>query len=169
LSERLEGIIRSGTAIAFLSFVTPLPHLNRVTATAEHASDVRLDSEGLPALTTTTPMEFDGPGGDWSPETMLVAAIAGCFALTFQGAARRAGLTWISLVCHVTGKLDRVERLTRFVQFDVEAVLRVPEGTNEERARHVLARAEDTCLIARSLSGATHLCATIEHVVPAAV
>jgi organic hydroperoxide reductase OsmC/OhrA len=154
-------------AIALVHRVFPLPHRYRVTATADHLSDVRLDSEGLPALTTTTPMEFDGPGGDWSPETLLVAAIAGCFALTFRGSARRAGLTWVSLVCHVTGTLDRVDHLTRFVRFDVEATLRIPDNADETRARQVLARAEETCLITRSLSGPTHLEVNIEKVAAA--
>jgi organic hydroperoxide reductase OsmC/OhrA len=47
-------------------------------------------SQGPPAIETAPPPEFDGPGDMWSPETLLVAAIASCFILTFRGVSRAA-------------------------------------------------------------------------------
>jgi organic hydroperoxide reductase OsmC/OhrA len=116
----------------------------------------------LPTLRSASPISFDGPGDRWSPETFLVAAIGDCLILTFRAVARASGLAWTSLECDVTGTLDRIERTTRFVGFEVRARLRVPPGTDPDRARQVLEKAERSCLISNSLSGAIHLIPTIE-------
>ena len=63
----------------------PYPHVYTVRATADPEGDVPVDSAGLPTLTTAPPAEFDGPGDRWSPETLLVAAVADCFLLSLLG------------------------------------------------------------------------------------
>ena len=138
------------------------PHHYAVTATGSVLGDVELHAERLPLLPSASPPEFDGPGDRWSPETLLVAAIGDCLILTFRVVARGSGLAWTSLDCAVTGTLDRVERTTRFVAFDIRAILRVPSDTDPERARRALEKAEQNCLISNSLNGAIHLTPTIE-------
>jgi organic hydroperoxide reductase OsmC/OhrA len=142
------------------------PHYYTVTAVGSNGDDVELRGAQLPILRTATPAEFDGPGDRWSPETLLVASIGDCLALTFRGIARKSGLAWTSVECDVTGTLDRVEQTTRFVAFEIAARVRVPEGTDQKLAGRVLEKAERNCLIANSLSAAVHLTPTIE-VVPA--
>jgi organic hydroperoxide reductase OsmC/OhrA len=138
------------------------PHRYSVAAAANPQGDVPLESERLPSLATAPPAEFGGPGDRWSPETLLVASVADCFVLTFRAIAGASKLPWLSLRCDVDGTLDRVERVTQFTGFHIRASLRVPPGTNEEQARRLLARAEQTCLITNSLKGACHLEAEIE-------
>jgi len=135
----------------------PFPHHYAVAATAVPEGEITLRSEGIPDLPTTSPPEFDGPGGLWSPETMLVGAVADCFALTFRGIARVSRLSWVSLACEVVGSLERPERVTQFTAFHIRAEVTVPPGTNAELARRVLTRAEETCLITRSLKAPVHL------------
>ena len=146
----------------------PFPHRYAVVANAGSGADVRVESAGLPALTTTVPPEFDGPEGQWSPETLLVAAVADCYVLTFRGIANRFKLPWTALSCEVVGTLDRVERVTKFVEFNVHAQLRIPIGGSVDEARRLLVRAEETCLITRSLCGQTHLRTSVELVTPVA-
>jgi len=112
---------------------------------------------GLPALAVASPTEFDGPGDEWSPETLLTASLAGCFILTFRAIARASKLTWTSLHCEVTGVLDRVERVTQFVSFDVTVRLELPPGADEALALRALEKVERTCLISSSLKGPVHL------------
>jgi peroxiredoxin-like protein len=138
------------------------PHHYAVTARVDSAPDIMLQSAGLAPLRTSLPAEFGGIGDQWSPETLLVAAVADCFALTFRGLAARSNLTWTSLSLEVVGTLDRVDGVTRFVEFRVIAGLRVPAGTSESHAARLLEKAETTCLITRSLSGVTHLDARVE-------
>ena len=128
------------------------PHRYQVNATAQPEGDVELTTDGLPrTLRSLPPPAFGGPGDRWSPETLLVAAVADCFALTFRAVARAARLPWESLECEADGTLDRVERITRFTGFTVRVYLRIPRGTSEEEARRVLYRAKDGCLISHSL------------------
>lgn len=138
------------------------PHHYTAAARADAEGGVSLESRGLPALETAPPAEFGGPGDRWSPETLLVASIADCFVLTFRAVARASKLDWLSLRCEVEGTLDRVERVTQFTAFTVRATLRVPEGTDEEKAKRLLARSEQSCLITNSLKAASHLEAKVE-------
>ena len=140
----------------------PFPHHYTVAAKGSTAGDVELTAERLSTLRSASPAEFGGPGDRWSPETLLVGAIGDCFILTFRGIARASGLAWTSLKCDVTGTLDRVERTTRFVAFEIRAHLEVPDGNDLERAKVALERAERTCLISNSLSGTIHLTPTVE-------
>jgi len=149
------------------------PHHYTVAANGSGTGDVELKAGGLPTLRSAPPIQFDGPGDRWSPETLLVAAVGDCVILTFRAVARASGFAWTSLECDVTGTLDRIERTTRFVAFEVRARLRVPAGTDPDRARHLLEKAERGCLISNSLNGPIHLIPVIEvageeHAPPAA-
>ena len=82
---------------------------------------------------------------------LLVAAVADCVVLTFRAIARASKLPWNELSCEVEGTLDRVDRIMQFTHFSVRAALSVPPETSEERATKLLQKAEETCLITRSL------------------
>jgi organic hydroperoxide reductase OsmC/OhrA len=133
------------------------PHHYEVTATAVPNGDVQIGADGIPALTTASPPEFDGPGGRWSPEALLVGAVADCFSLTFRGIARASQLPWTSLECDATGTLDRQDGVTRFTHVHLHASLTVPPGVDEGLAARLLQKAEDRCLVSRSLNAAIHL------------
>lgn len=139
----------------------PYPHLYQVRAAARAEGDVTVDSDRLPTLATNAPAEFDGPGDRWSPETLLCAAVADCFVLSFRAVARASKLEWTSLDCHVEGTLDRVEGKTRFTRLRVKASLRVPPGSDEARAARLLEKAEQVCLISNSLLAERHLEPTV--------
>ena len=131
----------------------PFPHTYPVAASASHDSAVSLTSPGVEAIESMGPVEFGGPGDRWSPESLLVASVADCFVLSFRAISRAARLDWSNLECEVYGVLDKVDGVTRFIRFDVEARLEVPEGTSASKAEKLLHRAERSCLITNSLSG----------------
>ena len=137
------------------------PHHYKVRASGGPDDEVSVSGKGLDEISSAPPAEFGGPGNRWSPETLLVAAVADCFILSFRAIARASKLAWISLECETDGTLDRTEGTTRFTEFSVRAKLVVPEGTNEDQARRLLAKAEKTCLVTNSLSATTHLDATV--------
>ena len=138
------------------------PHRYTATALTRTEGEVTLESERLASLPSAAPAEFGGPGDRWSPETLLVAAVADCFALSFRAIARASKLDWVSLRCEVEGTLDRVERVTQFTAFSVRASLQVPPGTDPDRARGLLEKAEKVCLISNSLKAQSHLEANVE-------
>jgi peroxiredoxin-like protein len=137
------------------------PHHYRITANAQADSHVTLKGDDLPELVTAPPAQFGGPGDQWSPEELLVGAVADCFILTFRAIARASKLDWTDLECTADGQLERVERVTRFTAFTVTARLSVPEGTDTDTARRLLEKAENVCLVTRSLNAPTHLDAEV--------
>ena len=145
----------------------PFPHHYSACALADPQEDVTLESSGLQPLRSAAPAEFDGPGDRWSPETLIVGAIADCYILTFRSLARAARLPFISLSCNVDGTLDRIDRAAQFTAFTVHAKLRVAAGTDEEQARRLLDKAGQFCLISNSLKATPHLEVQIEFVSPA--
>ncbi|MGI9316774.1 MAG: OsmC family protein [bacterium] len=137
------------------------PHHYRVAASAGSEGDVNLTSSELDPILSAPPAEFGGPGDLWSPETLLVAAVADCFILSFRGIAKASRLPWLSLECEVAGTLERIDGTTKFTEFKVGAALHVAQGTNQEKAQRILEKAEAGCLITNSLSGQTHLTAVV--------
>jgi organic hydroperoxide reductase OsmC/OhrA len=135
----------------------PYPHHYPVSAAASAAGQVELVAPGLPAIASASPPEFDGPGGLWSPESLLVAAVADCFILTFRAIARASKYEWLRLSCTTVGTLERGEGGAWFSGFKTTARLEVPAGADAERARVLLEKAERGCLIANSLRSAREL------------
>jgi organic hydroperoxide reductase OsmC/OhrA len=127
------------------------PHHYLVSATGGEAGNVVVSGEGLPDLDTQAPPQLGGPEGIWSPETMLAGAVANCFILSFRAIARASKFEWASLRVDVDGVLDRPERATYFTEFNIHAVLDVPEDAKVEMAERLLEKAEKICLITASL------------------
>lgn len=142
--------------------MTPLPHRYAVNAVVLTTGDVDLKSEGLPPLRTAAPIEFDGPGDRWSPETLLVGAVADCIAITFRGVARASKLAWSGFTCEAAGTLDRVDGSTRFTRVDISVGLTLLNEADEDLARRVLDKVKRNCLITNSLNADVHLHATID-------
>ena len=139
----------------------PYPHLYKVSASGSATGSITVSAAGLPTLETAPPPEFDGPGGVWSPETLLCASAADCFILTFRAVSRAARLEWSKLECQVDGTLERIEGVSMFSRFMTRAELTVPAGTDVTKARSMLEKAEHGCLIANSLRGDRTLEATV--------
>jgi organic hydroperoxide reductase OsmC/OhrA len=157
----IKGAGETGVPVARRA-VQQLPHQYAVTASAAAEGDVQLQNAHLPALSSAPPAEFGGLGDRWSPEELCVGAVADCFVLTFRALARASKLPWASLRCDAEGTLDRVDRVTRFTAFLVRATLQVPAGTDLVRARQLLERTEQNCLISQSLKASSQLEATVE-------
>ncbi len=138
------------------------PHHYLANATGGNQGSVVVSGEGLPDLDTQSPPQFGGPEGVWSPETMLSAAVANCFILSFRAIARASKFEWTSLECDVDGVLERPERSTFFTAFNIHAVLHVPDGSRTELAQRLLEKSEKICLITASLKAEIMLTTDIQ-------
>ena len=137
------------------------PHHYKVAANANPDGNVILSSEGLDDLASAAPAEFGGPGDQWSPETLLAAAVADCFILGFKAIAQASRFSWNSLQCEAEGVLERIDHVTRFTEFHIRAALVIPADADEERAKLLLEKAETTCLVTNSMTSKLHLDATV--------
>lgn len=135
----------------------PLPHHYHVVARGSAEGRIQLEHDGVDPIHSSPPVEFGGPGDAWSPEGLLVAAVADCFILTFRAVARAAKLDWSGLDVKVRGTLERVDGVTSFTSFALHAELAVGPDVDPDQAQAALQRAERGCLISNSLKAHVHL------------
>lgn len=128
------------------------PHRYRARAAAQSEGSVQVLSDAASAIETWSPPEFDGPPGHWSPETLLLGAVADCYVLSFRAVARASHLEWLALEVDVEGVLDRVDGVTRFTRLTLKPVLSMDEGASETLARTALDKAKRLCLVTNSLT-----------------
>ena len=131
----------------------PFQHRYVVNAVVRPDGDVPLACEGTRVIESAPPKEFDGPGNQWSPEGLLTAAVTDCFVLGFRAIAAASKFQWISLESRTEGTLERIDGKMRFTRFATHARLLVSAGADMERARRLLEKAEQTCLVSNSLNG----------------
>ena len=138
------------------------PHNYSVSGSLQPESLVSLTADGLPTIESGPPKEFGGSGEQWSPEDLLVGAVADCFVLSFKAIAAASKYKWTDLSCKVTGKLDKVERAIQFTELHIAASLTIPADADADRAKRLLEKAEQTCFITNSLKAEPKLEISIE-------
>ena len=117
---------------------------------------------GRSDLEIATPPEFTGGlAGYWSPEDLLVAATAGCYAVTLAAIAERMGLSLGGVEVSGTGHLSRKDDgRFGFVAIELDAFLSVHEDDVAD-ARHAARQAEERCLITQALDVPVHVNTTV--------
>lgn len=129
-----------------------LPHRYLAAAVGEPTATITISSPDLTDIEVDSPPEFGGPGGHWSPETLLVASVANCFILTWRSIAAHNKVEWIDMRVDATGVLDRVDRVTKFTEIHMSIQLDLPEGFDSEKIERLLKRSESACLITNSMT-----------------
>ena len=139
------------------------PHHYTATVDAKVDGVLKISSHDLPVIESAPPVQFDGPGGFWSPEDLLVASVADCFVLSFKAVARASKIEWVSISCESIGVLDRVDGKTLFTKITNKVNLIIPEGDSMEKAEKILHKAEAVCLITNSLTAEVELICEVSH------
>ena len=109
-------------------------------------------AEGLPELPLGSPSQFGGAGGQWTPEHLFVSAAAACWMTTFLAIAELSKLEVVAVSIAGEGFLERGEdrrySIPR-ITLAPRVVLR-PDG-DKDKALRLITKAEEACLIARSM------------------
>ncbi len=98
------------------------------------------------------PPEFGGEPGLWTPEHMLIGAVASCFVSTFRAMAEFSKLPFHGMDVKVEGVIEKQEGGFRFTSIVVRPVVLVEKAQDRERAQRLVEKAENACLISRSLA-----------------
>lgn len=118
----------------------------------------RASAPGKPQLEVATPPEFKGGiAGVWSPEDLLVASAASCYAVTLVAVAERRGVILHALEVDGTGHVERRDDgRFGFVAIELRAAVETDEGSLEaaEEAAHV---AKELCLVSIALDTPVHV------------
>jgi len=132
-------------------------HEYRVTAIWEGGRRGKVSSEGIGPIEFSTPPEFKGEPGYWTPEHFLVAAVASCYVATFYALAELSRMKFLGLELVVEGRLGKPEGKLRFTEILLKPTLTIAQSQDHEQADRLLVKAEQGCLIARSLVCPMHL------------
>ncbi|HEX7256221.1 MAG TPA: OsmC family protein [Gaiellaceae bacterium] len=122
----------------------------------------------LDPITVAVPPEFQGPGGRWSPEHLLVASVASCYAVTFAAAAERRDIPIHSLSVTGTGHVGRRDDgRTGFIAVELTPRIQTDHGFVDAAERTARA-AHTACLVSRALSAPVEVTPVVRAVEPAA-
>lgn len=112
-----------------------------------------VEGEGLPEkIYFAPPPEFEGEADKWTPEHLLVAAVASGVASTFHALAEPAklGVLELTVVCEaVLVKKDSGFRVTQVL---VRPTVTIAREADRDAARRLLQKANQACFVVRSLS-----------------
>ena len=140
---------------------TPFPHHYRVQLVSSSGRTVLGGGGRRPEIVGGPPPEFDGSDETWSPEHLLLSAVALCLKTTFDAVARRARLSVGGYDSQVEGVLDKTAAGLRFTSIHVAVTLRVGEA-DATRARQLLETAEHHCIVSNALQTPVELAVSVE-------
>jgi peroxiredoxin-like protein len=112
-----------------------------------------LEGQDIPrTVNFAAPPEFGGEPGLWTPEHLLLGAVATCYVATFRAIAERSKLEVSGLEVFVEGVITKEPAGFRFTEIIVRPVITVERDSDRERALRLAEKAEHVCLVSRSLS-----------------
>jgi len=128
-------------------------HRFRVVAWwASGRTGIAKSSSAPNAIHFTSPPAFGGLDGRWTPEDLLLCAIASCYTTTFRALAENSKFEYTDLQVEVEGSIGKAEAGYCFGEILIRANLIVPQEADDSRALKLLHKAKGVCLVSRALS-----------------
>ncbi len=110
-----------------------------------------VEGQGKPPFRISSPVEFRGEAGHWTPEDLFVASANGCLMLTFLSAAEKEHIAVSGYESSATGTLERIGNEFRFSEITIEPVVSLQDSGAASRIEELLHEAEKNCLIGNSM------------------
>jgi organic hydroperoxide reductase OsmC/OhrA len=111
-----------------------------------------LRADGKPELNVSSPPEFKGIPGVWTPEDLFVAAVEICQMSTFLAFGIRKELPLRSYKSAAEGTLEFVDGNYRFTKIVVRPEIVVGNSWTKEQVEQLVHTAHDNCLIGNSIT-----------------
>ena len=109
--------------------------------------------------------ELGGLQGRWTPEQLLLCALAGCFTTTFHDVARSAKFEYTDLEVEIEGSVRRSRTAgCNFTEILIRPRLTVNFEEQRETGLALLRRTKSICMISRAISVPQTLEPTVETV-----
>ena len=96
--------------------------------------------------------EFGGLEGRWTPEQLLLCALAGCFTTTFQNVARGSQFEYTDLEVEVEGTVRKGKQGCAFSEIAMRPTLTVHAPEELEEGLNLLRRTKSACMISRAIT-----------------
>jgi len=138
-------------------------HKHHVVAwwTSGQAGIARSDSAPN-AIHFAAPPQFGGLEGRWTPEDLLMTALASCFTTTFHAIAGSSKFEYTDLAVGAEGTIDKTDNGYCFSEIVIRPCLTIPNEGQRQRAISLLDKAKALCLVSRALATAQKFEARIE-------
>ena len=117
--------------------------------------------DGKPSIRFSSPPEFKGEPGVWTPEDLFVAAVETCHMMTFISLAARRHLLLLSYQSHTNGVLEFMDGEYRFTRIVIFPTITVPKSMDEHDVKVVLEDAHKHCLVVNSIASIVEVNPTI--------
>jgi len=104
------------------------------------------------AIHFTAPPEFGGLQGRWTPEDLLLGALASCYTTTFHALADYSKLEYSDLAVEVVGTIRKTESGYAFNEIVIRPTLTISGEQEQTRAFRLLEKVKAMCLVSRALS-----------------
>jgi peroxiredoxin-like protein len=103
-------------------------------------------------IEVATPPDFEGGvEGIWSPEHLFLSSVSSCFMTTFVAIAEYSKLSFEDLQVKATAKLGKVDGKFEVTEIRLKPELLIGEEKFTDKARRIMEKAEQACLITRSI------------------
>jgi organic hydroperoxide reductase OsmC/OhrA len=112
----------------------------------------RLESGNKESLRVTSPPEFQGEEGEWTPEDLFVGAINACTMATFLAYASKKHLDVFSYKSKAEGVLEFSDGYYKFTQVKLQPFILVDSIEAAALAEQLIHLAHDNCFISNSVS-----------------
>ncbi len=110
-----------------------------------------------PDIRVSSPPEFKGEAGVWSPEDLFVASVNICTMTTFLAFAAKKDLPLESYASHAEGKLEFVDGSYQFTEIHLNPTIVLESPDYFGQAEQTLHDAHEKCLITQSITAKIHL------------
>ena len=128
-------------------------HNYRVVAWWASGKTGLVKSDSAPnAIHFTTPPQFGGMEGRWSPEDLLLSAVASCFTSTFHALSERSSFHFTDLEVEVQGCVNKSESGYMFSEIVIRPTVKISTDEERPRAERLLEKAKQLCLVSRALA-----------------
>lgn len=112
----------------------------------------RLESENKDALRITSPPEFQGEEGEWTPEDLFVGAINSCTMATFLAYANKKNVDVLSYKSKAEGILEFSDGHYKFTQVKLQPIITVESAEAAALAEQLIHEAHSNCFISNSIN-----------------
>lgn len=127
-------------------------HTYRVVAWWNAGKTGLAKSDSAPnAIHFAAPPQFGGLEGRWSPEDLLLCAVAGCFTTTFRALADYSKFQYTDLEVEVEATVKKAESGYEFTRILIRPTLTISKLEERPRADRLLEKAKRLCLVSRAL------------------
>ena len=104
------------------------------------------------AIHFSAPPEFGGLEGRWTPEDLLLAALASCFTTTFRAIAGNSKFEYTDLQVEVEGTVRKAESGYAFSEIILRPTLTIHDEERRDRALTLLQKTKAACLVSKALA-----------------